>query len=57
MKHNLEFQVQRAALSKTLDSTSRQSEWPLSKKLQTIYVGEGVEKKEPFCTVSGNDTD
>ena len=49
--------MQRAALSKTLDSTSRQSEWPLSKKLQTINVGEGMEKKEPFCTVGGDDTD
>ena len=24
------------------------------KNLQTINVGEGVEKREPFCTASGN---
>ena len=30
---------------------SCQSEWPLSKSLQAINVGEGVEKKECSCTV------
>ena len=25
-----------------------------SKNLETINVGEGVEKREPFCTVGGN---
>ena len=30
------------------------SEWPSSKNLQTINAGEGVEKREPFCTVGGN---
>ena len=30
------------------------SEWPSSKNLQTINAGEGVEKREPSCTVSGN---
>ena len=34
--------------------TSHQSEWPWSKNLQTINAGEGVEKREPSCTVSGN---
>ena len=34
--------------------TPYQSEWPSSKNLQTINAGEGVEKREPFCTVSGN---
>ena len=33
---------------------SRQSEWLLSKSLQTINAGKGVEKKEPSCTVGGN---
>ena len=27
--------------------------WPSSKNLQTINAGEGVEKREPFCTVGG----
>ena len=31
-----------------------QSEWPSSKNLQTINAGEGVEKREPSCTVGGN---
>ena len=29
-------------------------EWPSSKNLQTINAGEGVEKREPSCTVGGN---
>ena len=33
---------------------SHQSEWLLSKSLQTINAGEGVEKREPSYTVSGN---
>ena len=28
--------------------------WPLSKNLETINAGEGVEKREPSCTVGGN---
>ena len=31
-----------------------QSEWPSSKSLQTINTGEGVEKREPSCTVGEN---
>ena len=34
--------------------TSHWSEWPSSKSLQTINAGEGVEKREPSCTVGGN---
>ena len=34
--------------------TSNQSEWPSSKSLQTINDGEGVEKRECSCIVSGN---
>ena len=30
------------------------SEWLLSKSLQTINAGKGVEKKQPFYTVGGN---
>ena len=33
---------------------SRQSEWLLSKSLQAINAGEGVEKREPPYTVGGN---
>ena len=36
------------------DITSHRSEWPSSKSLQTINAGEGVEKRECSCTVSGN---
>ena len=32
----------------------RQSEWLRSKSLQAINAGEGVEKREPSYTVSGN---
>ena len=30
------------------------SEWPSSKSLQTINAGEGMEKRDPSCTVGGN---
>ena len=30
------------------------SEWSSSKNLETINAGEGVEKREPSCTVGGN---
>ena len=33
---------------------THQSEWLLSKSLQTINAGEGVEKREPSYTVGGN---
>ena len=33
--------------------TTLQSEWPLSKSLQTINAGQGVEKREPSWTVGG----
>ena len=36
------------------DTTSYQSDWPSSKRLQTINAGEGVEKREGSCTVGGN---
>ena len=32
-------------------SQSQQSEWLLSKSLQAIHAGEGVEKREPSYTV------
>ena len=34
--------------------TTRQSGWLLSKSLQAINAGEGVEKREPSYTVGGN---
>ena len=36
------------------DITSHQSEWPSSKSLQTVNVGEGVEKGGCSCTIGGN---
>ena len=48
------------SLSKKCKSTpqwgtiTRQSEWLLSKSLQAINAGEGVEKREPSYTVGGN---
>ena len=37
-----------------LQIISHQSEWLLSKSLQTINAGEGVEKRESSYTVGGN---
>ena len=34
--------------------TSHWSEWLSSKNLQTINAGEGVEKREPSCTIGGS---
>ena len=34
--------------------TSHRSGWSSSKTLQTINAGEVVEKRKPFCTISGN---
>ena len=36
------------------DITSHQSEWPSSKSLQTINVGEGVEKRELSYAIGVN---
>ena len=36
------------------DITSHWSEWPSSKRLQTINALEGVKKRELSCTVGGN---
>ena len=38
----------------TIITISCWSEWLLSKSLQTINAGEGVEKREPAYTVGGN---
>ena len=40
--------------SKPRGTISHRSEWFLSKTLQTIKAGEGVEKREPSYTVGGN---
>ena len=37
-----------------LHAITHQSEWLLSKSLQAINAGEGVEKREPSYTVGGN---
>ena len=36
------------------DITSHWSEWPSSKSLKTVNVGEGMEKRKCSCIVSGN---
>ena len=39
---------------KTTGTILRQTEWLLSKSLQTINAGQGAEKKESSYTVGGN---
>ena len=41
-------------LDSILKSITHQSGWLLSKSLQAINAGEGVEKREPSYTVGGN---
>ena len=45
---NYVFQNKFHSLSKKCKSKPRQSEWLLSKSLQAINAGEGVEKRNPF---------
>ena len=38
----------------TMSTTSHQSEWPSLTSQQITNTREGVEKREPSCTVGGN---
>ena len=51
---NLVFTLEKCKSKLQWDIISHQSEWPSSKNLETINAGEGVEKREPSCTVGGN---
>ena len=46
--------IREMQIKTTIGITSHQSEYPSSKNLQTTNAGEGVEKREPSCTVGGN---
>ena len=46
--------IREMQIKTTMRYISCQSEWLLSKSLQTINAGEGVEKREPSYTVGGN---
>ena len=46
--------IREMQITTTNKNYSYQSKWPSSKHVQTINGGEGVEKKEPSCTVGGN---
>ena len=54
-KHMKRYLLLEKCKSKPQQGTiSCQSEWLLSKSLQAINAGEGVEKREPSYTVGGN---
>ena len=46
--------VREMQVKTTMRYHTRQSGWLLSKSLQAINAGEGVEKREPSHTVGGN---
>ena len=46
--------IREMLIKTTLSITSHWSEWPTSKNLEIINAEEGVEKREPSCTVGGN---
>ena len=46
--------IRETQIKSIIDITSHWSEWPSWKCRQTINAGEGVEKREPSCTVGGN---
>ena len=45
----------RGMQSELRDITSHQSEWPSLKSLQLTNAGEGAKKRQPSCTVGGNE--
>ena len=46
--------IREMQIKTTMSITSHQLEWASSENLQTANAGEGVEKREPSCTVGGN---
>ena len=46
--------IREMQIKTTMRFTSHQLEWASSENLQTTNAGEGVEKREPSCTVGGN---
>ena len=46
--------IREIQINTTMRYHLNQLEWPSSKNLETINAGEGVEKREPSCTVGGN---
>ena len=46
--------IREMQIKTTMRYYSHQLEWLLSKSLQTVNAGEGVEKREPSYTVGGN---
>ena len=46
--------IREIQIKTTLDTTSRQSEWPKRTNQETVDAGEYVEKRRPSCTVGGN---
>ena len=54
MKNAQHFLSTREMQIKTTSRYLLRSEWTSPKSLQTINVGEGVEKREPSYTVDGN---
>ena len=53
-RYSISLIIREMQIKTTIYTTSHQSEWPLSKSLQSINGGEGVEKREPSYTVGGN---
>ena len=49
-----QYQNRTKTAQKKKPTITHQSEWLLSKSLQAINAGEGVEKREPYYTLSGN---
>ena len=54
MKTSTSLVIRGMQIKTTWRIISLWSEWPSSKSLSTISVGEGMEKREPCYTVGGN---
>ena len=53
-RRSTSFTIREMQIKTTMRYHYSQSEWLLSKSLQAINAGEGVEKREPSYTVGGN---
>ena len=46
--------IRETQIKTTVSSWSHWAEWPSSKNQRTTNAGEGLEEREPSCTVGGN---